>query len=406
MPAGRQKFNFYAVTNGRETGVFTSWPQASDSVLGFANAKHKGFCKFSDAAETMVIAGLSDFNVFDGQNTYTRQDYENINRIEGVTATSVPLTQTTEEPKQDADVFQGESTCITSTENCKQPVITHITQQNTTHTVYIDGSCVRNGSTSAQAGYGLFWGDKHPWNCSIPLSAEISPTNNKAELRAAIKAVQVATENDLKELIVNSDSKYVISGITEWVQKWTDNGWKTSSGEQVKNKEEWTELIKLINSCKTNITWYHVPAHSGIAGNEEADKLALQAANGEPSDIQAKCTRKEAPRSTVTNNSENQTVLKVQPKVLVIEKKNCTSLTNQLQRHQQFNAQTTPVRKPTKDKSETPVPFGCVNGSHISQKKTEHQLKTTQNDHFSSMQCELTTKVTRNMESILENALF
>lgn len=148
------KFNFYAVTNGRETGVFTSWPQTSDSVLGFANAKHKGFCTFSDAAE------LSDFKVFDGQNTYTRHDYEN-NRIKAVTYSSVAHTPN-KELKQDADVSQGERACITSTENCKQPESTHTTQQNTMHTEYIDGSCIRNGSASAQAGYGLFWGGRHP----------------------------------------------------------------------------------------------------------------------------------------------------------------------------------------------------------------------------------------------------
>ena len=40
MPAGRQKFNFYAVTNGKEIGIYTNWPQAGDAVLGFANTKH------------------------------------------------------------------------------------------------------------------------------------------------------------------------------------------------------------------------------------------------------------------------------------------------------------------------------------------------------------------------------
>ena len=76
MPAGRLKFNFYAVTNGKELGVYTNWPQAGDAVLGFANAKYKDFGVYSEAAQAMVTAGFASFTVFDGQNTYTRGDYE------------------------------------------------------------------------------------------------------------------------------------------------------------------------------------------------------------------------------------------------------------------------------------------------------------------------------------------
>ena len=72
MPAGRVKYNFYAVTNGNEIGVYTNWPQAGDAVLGFANAKYKGFEIYSDAADAMVTAGYADFTIYDGQNTYSR----------------------------------------------------------------------------------------------------------------------------------------------------------------------------------------------------------------------------------------------------------------------------------------------------------------------------------------------
>ena len=67
---------FYAVTNGRETGIYTSWTHAGDAVLGFAKAKYKGFCTYSEAAAAMLYSGYSDFNVFDGRNTYGRSDYE------------------------------------------------------------------------------------------------------------------------------------------------------------------------------------------------------------------------------------------------------------------------------------------------------------------------------------------
>ena len=59
-------------------------------------------------------------------------------------------------------------------------------EQDTIPTVYIDGSCIRNGASTAQAGYGLFWGNEHPWNFSSPLPQDGAATNNKAELAAAI----------------------------------------------------------------------------------------------------------------------------------------------------------------------------------------------------------------------------
>ena len=48
MPT-RQKFNFYGVSNGKDIGVYTSWPQAAGAVLGFANAKYKGYITFTDS---------------------------------------------------------------------------------------------------------------------------------------------------------------------------------------------------------------------------------------------------------------------------------------------------------------------------------------------------------------------
>lgn len=294
MPAGRAKYNFYAVTNGRETGVYTNWPHAGDSVLGFAKAKYKGFETYTCAADAMVIAGFSDFTVFDGQNTYNRCEYEQsrLKQVRNSELNSLPHST-------DTSVGEGILQIFNTGEISQSSENQQMTRHNTEHTVYIDGSCVRNGTTSATAGIGLFWGDKHPLNCSDSLTADATLTNNKAELRAAIKAIQLAGENNMQELIINSDSKYVINGITEWTQKWMENGWKTTSGEHVKNKETWMELMNMIKSTNINITWQHVLAHSGNAGNEEADKLALRAAKRNAKDIQVQAPKEE--KSTITD---------------------------------------------------------------------------------------------------------
>lgn len=65
-------------------------------------------------------------------------------------------------------------------------------------------------------------------------------------------------------------------GITSWVKDWKKNGWKTSTGKDVINKEDFVKLDTLIQGI--DITWMHVPGHSGFAGNEEADRLAREGA--------------------------------------------------------------------------------------------------------------------------------
>ena len=91
----------------------------------------------------------------------------------------------------------------------------------------MDGSCKGNDAKNSKAGIGLYWGDNQPWNISKTLSKDQKDvlTNNKAELRAAIRAVEIACEHNIEHLIINSDSKYVVSGITEWIYKWQKNNW-------------------------------------------------------------------------------------------------------------------------------------------------------------------------------------
>ena len=75
MP-GRQKFHLYAVSNGRDIGIYMSWPQAGGSTLGYANAKYKGYITYIEAKAAMESSGIEDFNVYDGQNTFTKAEYE------------------------------------------------------------------------------------------------------------------------------------------------------------------------------------------------------------------------------------------------------------------------------------------------------------------------------------------
>ncbi|MCH8156728.1 MAG: ribonuclease HI [Nitrospinae bacterium] len=95
-------------------------------------------------------------------------------------------------------------------------------------------------------------------------------TNNIMELTAAIVAL-----NQLKEpceVVLTSDSQYMVKGITEWIHGWIRKGWVTASKQPVKNKELWVELNRLNRRHK--ISWVWVRGHQGHTENERCDELA------------------------------------------------------------------------------------------------------------------------------------
>ncbi|XP_018416008.1 PREDICTED: ribonuclease H1-like [Nanorana parkeri] len=140
--------------------------------------------------------------------------------------------------------------------------------------VYTDGCCSRNGRYGATGGIGVYWGPDSSLNVSERLEGR--QTNQRAEIQAACKAVQQAQSQDINRLNVRTDSEFTIKGMTEWVPRWKQNGWKTIHGGDVVNKEDFQ---KLDNLCKqVDVTWTHVPGHTGHEGNEMADHLARSGA--------------------------------------------------------------------------------------------------------------------------------
>ena len=135
--------------------------------------------------------------------------------------------------------------------------------------IYTDGSCLKNPGNGG-------WAAIINNNGKIQKisGGEKNTTNNKMELLAAINALKKIKKDELVEIY--TDSKYVKLGITEWINKWIKNNWKTSKKENVKNKELWLELYELNNSF--SIKWMWIKAHSGNQLNEEVDFLAKKAA--------------------------------------------------------------------------------------------------------------------------------
>ena len=95
------------------------------------------------------------------------------------------------------------------------------------------------------------------------------------ELMSPINSLKNINSKD--PIYIFTDSIYVKNGITEWINTWVLNNWKTSKKEDVKNKDLWLELHKLNQSL--NVKWNWVKAHAGDPLNEEVDMLAKKAAN-------------------------------------------------------------------------------------------------------------------------------
>jgi len=136
--------------------------------------------------------------------------------------------------------------------------------------IYTDGACRGNPGLGG-------WGVLIEYeNISKEyFGGEKDTTNNRMELMAPINALKNINSKDPIEIF--TDSKYVKNGITEWINTWVLNNWKTSKKEDVKNKDLWLELHKLNQSL--NVKWNWVKAHAGDPLNEEVDMLAKKAAN-------------------------------------------------------------------------------------------------------------------------------
>ena len=136
--------------------------------------------------------------------------------------------------------------------------------------IYTDGSCIGNPGKGGWAAIIFIDGKKTEIK-----GGKKDTTNNQMELLAPIKALKEIPKGSKVQIF--TDSKYVKSGITEWIHNWKKNGWKTANKKDVSNKELWTELDLLNNEFQ--ISWNWVKAHSTDELNNKVDLLARDAAN-------------------------------------------------------------------------------------------------------------------------------
>jgi len=135
--------------------------------------------------------------------------------------------------------------------------------------IYTDGACKGN---PGPGGWGaLLRVGRHEKELS---GGEADTTNNRMEMTAAIQALNALIEPC--EVVLHTDSRYVIDGITKWVHGWKKKGWINASRQPVRNADLWHELIAAALPHK--VEWVWVRGHDGHVENERVDRLASDAA--------------------------------------------------------------------------------------------------------------------------------
>jgi ribonuclease HI len=137
--------------------------------------------------------------------------------------------------------------------------------------IFTDGACKGNPGIGGWGVYLRFNGEAQEF-----FGGETMTTNNRMELLAAIRALQVLESLPLSRqswrIRLHTDSQYVQKGISEWIHSWKKRGWLTADKKPVKNEMLWKELDQL--SQRYQVEWCWVRGHNGHDGNEQADRLA------------------------------------------------------------------------------------------------------------------------------------
>lgn len=136
-------------------------------------------------------------------------------------------------------------------------------------TIFTDGSCLSNPGPGGWAAV-LRWRD----NEKEIVGHEADTTNNRMELKAAIKGLNAVTR--AMPIALHTDSRYVMNGVQDWMPRWKANGWKTASKKPVANQDLWEQLDQAVQ--RHEITWHWVKGHAGNEFNERCDQLARSAA--------------------------------------------------------------------------------------------------------------------------------
>jgi len=152
----------------------------------------------------------------------------------------------------------------------------HVTNENMSdrpHLIFCDGACSGNPGPGGWAALLIFSDD----TVEETGGKQTHTTNNQMELMAATEGLR-RLGSAPGDAVIYTDSTYVIKGITQWIWGWKKKGWLSASGNPVLNQTYWEALDQACYARKSlgKIHWKYVAGHSGFAGNERVDVIAVE----------------------------------------------------------------------------------------------------------------------------------
>ena len=160
--------------------------------------------------------------------------------------------------------------------------------------VYTDGGCTANGFASARASYAYYFPDNKSLSFAGRVPDDQPQTNNRGELLAILSAVEKTIESfdpSETDVFIYTDSDYSKNCLTKWMPGWIKKGWKTASGDPVKNRDLIEQVSgRLILFQSYSINW--VKAHTGGSdehsrNNHIVDRMAAEVIEGKKEDTKS-----------------------------------------------------------------------------------------------------------------------
>lgn len=272
-----KSMKYYAVRNGRASGVYNTWSDCESQVKGFAGNQYKSFAS-REAAEAYVKGGA----VSSGRTAGPVRG-----RVSGNTrpSGSLPSRSSSSRHSTSYHPYPKPPSCTHTKPSLPvayvpPPPPTALERVE----VYTDGASKNNQARKqglSKAGLGVYYGPNDSRNFSGRVTGE--QTNSRGEL----EAIQHALQNSAREAkhgnpqltVIHTDSQYSMDSIQKWSKKWETNGYKTSSGADVANQDLIKSCRRLVNEIEANsgsVEFVKVKGHSGNHGNDMADRLAVE----------------------------------------------------------------------------------------------------------------------------------
>ena len=249
--------NYYAVAIGSHVGIYTSWDAAKVNVIGYSGSKHKKFSNLKDAEE-YIQNNRSTLNA-----SSTNSQQYNI---------STPSAESSSAPKS-----------IPTIESTKNLSKVSIINNTASKEIFPDESCIHiytDGShKEKRGGVGVAYVyNEKVFDVISHKMEEYPTTNNRAELLAiymGLFKVNIKDPPNYKYKLY-TDSEYSVNIFNSFLSTWSKNGYRTASGEPVKNMDLISGISDLLTKIrmKTSIDIIWVKSHADNKFNNLVDELA------------------------------------------------------------------------------------------------------------------------------------